>query len=413
MMQKKVAHVMGLVILLGVLVACGNQGQGVAPTVDTDALVATVVSQLRSEAEEVVAPTEAAPRPTVTTPPSPATATAEPQPTASLVPVDEILPGIVQGDLQETLVQVYEQTNPSVVFIIVPPTGSGSGFVYDEDGYIVTNNHVVTGGDSIEVVFASGERYAAEVVGTDVDSDLAVLKIEALPEGVSPLPLADGESLQVGQFVVAIGNPFGEAGSMSLGIVSGLGRSLPSQRRIGIQSTYSLPGVIQTDAPINPGNSGGPLLNLNGEVVGINSAIASFTGTNSGVGFAIPVQAVEQIVPVLIETGRYEYPYVGATFDDEISLADQELYGLTQTQGTYVIEVAPDSPAAAAGLRGADPQTGRGGDLIVAIDDQPVNNFGDFNSYLTFHTSAGQNVELVVLRGEEEVALSLTLGSRP
>lgn len=406
-MRKKVVHVIWLVALLGLLVACGNQSPGVAPTVDTDAIAATVVSQLQSEAqEEMVEPTATAPQPT---------ATAEPQPTPSIVPVNENVPGVVQGDLQETLVQVYEQTNPSVVFIIVSPASSGSGFVFGEDGYIVTNNHVVTGGESIEVVFPSGERLPAEVVGTDVDSDLAVLKVDALPEGVSPLPLAgaDGESLQVGQLVVAIGNPFGEAGSMSLGIVSGLGRSLPSQRSLGIGSTYSLPGVIQTDAPINPGNSGGPLLNLNGEVVGINSAIASFTGTNSGVGFAIPVQAIEQIVPVLIESGSYEYPYVGASFDDEVSLADQELYGLTQTQGTYVVDVVPDGPAAAAGLQGADLETGRGGDLIIAIDDQPVINFGDLNSYLTFHTRAGQSVELTVLRGEEEVALSLTLGSRP
>jgi 2-alkenal reductase len=397
MMQKKIVRVIGLVALLAMLVACGEQRQSVAPTVDTEAIAATVVSQLQSELQEAVEPT----------------ATAEPQPTPSIVPVNENLPGVVEGNLQQTLVEVYGQTNPSVVFIIVPPTASGSGFVYSEDGYIVTNNHVVSGGENIEVVFASGERLAAEVVGTDVDSDLAVLKVGALPEGVSPLPLADGESLQVGQFVVAIGNPFGEAGSMSLGIVSGLGRSLPSQRSIGIGSTYSLPGVIQTDAPINPGNSGGPLLNLSGEVVGINSAIASFTGTNSGVGFAIPVQAVEQIVPVLIETGAYEYPYVGASFDDEVSLAEQELYGLTQTQGTYVVDVVPDGPAAAAGLQGANQETGRGGDLIIAIDDQPVNNFGDLNSYLTFHTSAGQSVELTVLRGEEEVVLSLTLGNRP
>ena len=254
-------------------------------------------------------------------------------------PVNQPSAGLAgsDADLQSTLVSLYQQANPSVVFIITS-TGSGSGFVYDTAGRIVTNNHVISGSRSFEIVFATASDCPGELVGADADSDLAVLKVDVLPDGVEPLPLAEPDTLQVGQFVVAIGNPFGEQGSMSVGIVSGLGRSLRSQRAQGTMGTaYSLPSVIQTDAPINPGNSGGPLLNLAGEVVGVNSAIASVTGVNSGVGFSIPVVAVRRIVPSLIEQGEYTYSYMGVSFDDEISLSDQAQFDLTQTQGAYVI----------------------------------------------------------------------------
>jgi 2-alkenal reductase len=314
--------------------------------------------------------------------------------------------------LQDRLVAVYQMTNPSVVYIITT-SGGGSGFVYDQEGHIITNHHVVSGSSSYEVVFANGDRSRASLVGSDPDSDLAVLEVDQLPEGVQPLPLASSEDLAVGQFVIAIGSPFGEQGSMSLGIVSGLGRSLSSQRDIGMGSTYSLPQVIQTDAPINPGNSGGPLLNLNGEVVGINSAIASLTGTNSGVGFSIPVAAIDRIVPSLIEKGKYEYPYIGATFASELSLEAVELYDLAQFQGAYLLGISTGSPAEKAGLRAADPDTGRGGDLIIKIDDQPIRNFADLNTYLVFQTSVGQTIEITVLRGNEQVTIPLTLGERP
>lgn len=317
------------------------------------------------------------------------------------------------ADLQTTLESLYQRANPSVVYIITSQ-GSGSGFVYDNDGHIVTNRHVVAGSNQFEVVFASGDRQAAELVGADADSDMAVLKVDTLPNGVQPLPLAQADAIGVGQFVVAIGNPFGEQGSMTLGVVSGLGRSLRSQRGLTNSGTaYSLPSVIQTDAPINPGNSGGPLLNLAGEVVGINSAIASATGVGSGVGFAIPVVAVHQIVPDLISQGGHNYSYLGVSFDDEISLRDQSLYGIDQTQGAYVISISPGGPADQAGLRQADPNTGRGGDLVVAIDSQPVGDFGDLNSYLVFHTQPGQQIELSVLRNGELISVPVTLGERP
>jgi 2-alkenal reductase len=316
--------------------------------------------------------------------------------------------------LEDRLIQLYGQVNPSVVYIVAAPLGSGSGFVYDAEGRIVTNDHVVEGAQSLEVVFANGERRAAEVVGTDADADLAVIQVDELPEGVVPLPLAAADDIAVGQFVIAIGNPFGEQGSMSLGIVSGLGRSLTSQRaERSSGSSYTLPAVIQTDAPINPGNSGGPLLNLDGQVVGINAAIASTTGANSGVGFSIPVAAIQRIVPNLIADGRHVYSYLGVSFDDEISLADQALYDIPQTLGAYVVGIAAGGPADAAGLRAANQNSGRGGDLIVAVDNQAVQSFQDLNRYLVFSTSPRQTVQLSVIRDGQNITLPLLLGERP
>ena len=329
-------------------------------------------------------------------------------PTAAIEPTA----AAVANSLQDSLIGVYEHANPSVVYILVPPGTSGSGFVYSDDGYIVTNNHVAAGGSSYEIVFANGERREAELVGADVDSDLAVLKVDALPAGVGSLPLAEANSLEVGEFVVAIGNPFGEQGSMSFGIVSGLGRSLSSQRGEG-GSSYSLPEVIQTDAPINPGNSGGPLLNLSGQVVGVNAAIASTTGANTGVGFSIPVSAIRLVVPNLIETGEHNYAYMGVSFAPDLTLEAQEAFGLTQTFGAYVIGVTPGSPADEAGLIPGDANSGRGGDLITAIDGAPINNFGDLNSFLVFGGVPGQTIQLTVLRRGETITLPLTLGERP
>ncbi len=367
-----------------------------APTVDVRAIVAEVLAQVQGE----------------TAPETEALPIVPPPPTA--VPaLNSALPNANTADLEATLVNLYQQANPAVVYIIVPPIGSGTGFVYSLDGYIITNNHVVADGTNYEVVFADGTRQRATLVGADVDSDLAVLKVDSLPAGVEPLPLAPAGEINVGQFVVAIGNPFGEQGSMSLGIVSALGRSLSSQRMVGSGGSYSLPGVIQTDAPINPGNSGGPLLNLLGQVVGVNSAIATTTGANTGVGFSIPVAAVRQIVPVLIRDGRYTYSYLGASFDSEVSLDEQELYGLSQTTGAYLLSLAPGGPASESGLVGADPNTGRGGDLIIAIDGQPIRNFEALNQYLVFNTQAGQTINITVLRNGEQINVPLILGARP
>ncbi len=370
-------------VLLLTLAGCSGPAAP-APT-DTDAVVAQVLAQLDARAatsgQRV---TVAAPRQQTLT---------------------------VDTYLESQLIDLYQRTNAAVVYIATQ-TGSGSGFLYDIAGHIVTNNHVVAGARTIEVAFGNGERRTARVAGVDADSDLAVLAVDTPPAGVTPLPLAAPDDIQVGQFVVAIGSPFGEQGSMSLGIVSALGRSLTSQRAAS-GGAYSLPAVIQTDAPINPGNSGGPLLNLRGEVVGVNSAIASTSGANTGVGFSIPVAALHQIVPALIERGAYAYPYLGVSFDDEVTLGEQTVYGIDQAEGAYVLAIAADGPAAQAGLIAANPTSGRGGDLIVAIDGRAVNNFQELNSYLVFHTQAGQTIQLTVVRDGGSTTMPLTLGTRP
>jgi S1-C subfamily serine protease len=389
---KRISHKLSylVVLLLFAVTACSPLVPQQSTSVDTEQIVETVLSRVESQREQQ----------------------------ADIVPIAQaVTPAVVVGSdaigLQDTLIHLYREVNPSVVYIVVSSRSSGSGFVYSKDGYIVTNNHVVAAGNSYEIVFASGERMRAQLIGADADSDLAVLKVDSLPDGVLPLPLANAEDTQVGQLAVAIGNPFGEQGSMSLGIVSGLGRSLPSQRATSAGSTYSLPEVIQTDTPINPGNSGGPLLNLDGQVIGVNAAIASTTGTNSGVGFSIPVSAVKLVVPSLIKDGEYVYPYMGASFDSEVSLDEQSTYGVPQTQGAYVASVTAGGPADRAGLVGANQQTGRGGDLVVDIDGQAINDFADLNGYLVFHTQVGQTIQVTVLRGGERVTLSLTLGTRP
>lgn len=322
--------------------------------------------------------------------------------------------------LEERLVDLYQQVNPSVVHILVytnrndfGPLGSGSGFVFDNDGRIVTNNHVVADGQDFEVIFADGSRRWAETVGTDVDSDLAVIEVESLPDGVAPIELGDSNDLRVGQFVIAIGNPFGEQGSMSLGIISGLGRTLESQRTLEDSTgRYSLPQVVQTDAPINPGNSGGPLLNLEGEVVGVNSAIRTTTGTNSGVGFSIPVNAVRRIIPRLIEEGSYIYSYMGVQIQS-LNLILQEQLELPRSSGAYVTGITLASPADDAGLVPAQGSDGRGGDLIVAIDGQIIQDTDELIGYLVFNTEVGQTIELTVIRDGETITLPLTLGPRP
>jgi len=327
---------------------------------------------------------------------------------------------LVGLDLQSRLIELYDLVNPSVVQILVYtskadrlPLGSGSGFVYDSEGRIVTNNHVVADGAIFEVVFSDGSRSYANTVGRDVDSDLAVIAVENLPENAIPVELGDSDQLHAGQLVIAIGNPFGEQGSMSLGIISGLGRSLESQRILdNTIGTYSLPQVIQTDAPINPGNSGGPLLNMDAQVIGVNSAIRSTTGVNSGVGFSIPVNAVKQIIPVLIEKGEYIYSFMGVSIQS-LNLNLQERYELPQPIGAYVTGVTPGAPADEAGLIPANRTDGKGGDLIVAIGGQVVENTESLIAYLVFKSKVGETVNLTVIRNGETINLPMTLGARP
>ncbi len=322
------------------------------------------------------------------------------------------------GDLQQTLVDLYSRVNPSVVSIIVSQGGlglsTGSGFVYDNQGHIVTNAHVVADGDQYEVAFANGDHRRGDIIGQDVDSDLAIIQVTDLPADALPLPLGDVDDIQVGQFVVAIGNPFGEQGSMSLGIVSALGRSLSSQRTSNLGGSYRLPRVIQTDAPINPGNSGGPLLDLQGGVIGINSAIRTDTGVNSGVGFSIPVDAIKRIAPSLIQDGSYRYPFMGITVlsPGDLGLDFQATLNLPQATGVYVTQVVADGPAEQAGIIPSN-GTRPGGDLIVKIDGREMRSFDDLNSYLVFEAMVDQTIQVTLLRGDQELTLPVTLGARP
>lgn len=345
--------------------------------------------------------------------------TTEPQP-VELVEVDAPaqVTELVTANLESQFIEVYHRVNPAVVHIFVFDEdgllGTGSGFVIDQSGNVVTNNHVVADGSEFEVVFASGERRRATLRGADVDSDLAVIQVDTLPEGIQPVPLGDSSQLQVGQFVIAIGNPFGEAGSMSIGVISGLGRTIASQRVVA-GGNFSIPQVIQTDAAINPGNSGGPLLNLSGEVIGVNSAILSTSGANSGVGFSIPVNAVRNIAPALIAEGEYSYPYIGISmFPQAFTLRQLEILDLPPN-GVFVTGVTQGTPAAEAGLIGHNLEVSltADGDYIIAINGEPVRNSDDLLSYLVFETTVGETVELTIIREGEEVKLPLTLGERP
>ncbi|MEM1943253.1 MAG: trypsin-like peptidase domain-containing protein [Candidatus Caldarchaeum sp.] len=308
---------------------------------------------------------------------------------------------------------LYEMVKDSVVMVrVFFASGStvGSGFVYDALGHVVTNQHVVRGGTSFRVVFSDGSTYSARVVGADVDSDIAVLRIENPPEGLKPLRLGNSSELKIGEPVVAIGNPFGLEGTVTSGIVSQKGRLLPTGRG------YSIPGVIQTDAAINPGNSGGPLLNLKGEVVGVNTAIEP---SGVGIGYAVPSSIVSRVVPALIQNGSYQRSWMGisaVSLDIDIAAA----MGASVSKGVLVVDVVPNSPAQRAGLRGGDRNVvvngapvRVGGDIITAIDGRQVSSMDELLLYLEERTSPGQTVSLTVLRGSQAVELTVVLSARP
>jgi 2-alkenal reductase len=324
---------------------------------------------------------------------------------------------------------LYEQVNPGVVAIIVyyleEASGQGSGFVFDDAGHILTNYHVVEGGELIEVVFSDGYRVNGQVIGKDLDSDIAVLSVDIPADEIHPLVLGNSSDVKVGQQVVAIGNPYGLSGTMTLGIVSARGRMLDSMRESPSGGYFTAADLIQTDAAINPGNSGGPLLNLNGEVIGINRAIRTngedgvSTLSNSGIGFAVPVDVVKRVVPYLITNGSYDYPYMGIVSREELTLSDREYLGLpADAQGAYVISVLEGGPADQGGMLGATTETDytalpKGGDLITAVDDQPVRTFSDLLSYLVAHKSPGDSMNITVLRDGISIDLLIVLTKRP
>ena len=335
-------------------------------------------------------------------------------------PTSVILPQIASED--QVLVDLYARVNPSVVNITIYASsgeqvvalGQGSGFVYDAAGHIITNAHVVHGSDQIEVTFYDGLVRRAELVGEDLHSDLAVVKVD-LPEGVLPLPLGEMSELAVGQTVVAIGNPFGLSGTLTRGIISALGRTIPAL------TIFSIPQAIQTDASINPGNSGGPLLNLSGEVIGVNAQIETSGTSNSnvGVGFAIPVSIIQRVAPSLVENGEYVWAWLGVRGGDVNPTLVQAM-SLPVEQGAYLVEVIAGGPSSKAGLQGASDiatvdgrQVDVGGDVITGVDGRTVKTFDDVLIYIALNTSPGQEVVLTILRDGEYQDITVTLEPRP
>lgn len=330
-------------------------------------------------------------------------------------------------DREGLLINLYERVNPGVVSIqtlSITGGGLGSGLVYDKEGHVITNYHVVEDATELEVDFPSGYKARGTVIGRDIDSDLAVIKVEVPEEFLFPLQLGNSDDLRIGQTVVAIGNPFNLSGSMTLGIVSAKGRTLESFRQASTGGFFSAGDLIQTDASINPGNSGGPLLNLNGEVVGINRAIRTEQSNengepiNSGIGFAISSNIVARVVPFLIRDGNYDYPYVGITSQEDLTLMEREALGIEKMTGAYILAVSEGSPAAEAGLIGGSTITRingllAGGDLIVAVDNRPVRLFSDFLSYIMANKSPGDEIVLTIIRAGEEMEVPLILDKRP
>jgi len=318
---------------------------------------------------------------------------------------------------------LYKNVIPGVVAVITDQ-GLGSGFVFDNEGHVVTNQHVVAGASAVEVAFTSGFKAHGTVIGFDTDADVAVIKVEAAAAEIHPLAIGDSSILNVGQSVVAIGNPFGLSGTMTLGIISGLGRTQPAHQATG-GGFFSTADIIQTDAAINPGNSGGPLFNLNGEVIGINQSIltdnvnqTTGNGVNSGVGFSISINLVKRIVPFLIRDGKYAYPYLGISSDSNLGLSEIEALGLTTYTGAYVVSVVAGGPADKAGIKAGDTPTrinnlNAGGDLITAFDGKPVETFDTLLSYLLTNKSPGDNVVLTILRDGQPMDVTVTLGERP
>jgi S1-C subfamily serine protease len=279
----------------------------------------------------------------------------------------------------------------------------------------VTNSHVIAGATQITVVFWNGFESPAELIGQDEDVDLAVIRVDMMPDGVQPLALGDSNTVEVGEWVVAIGNPFGLGSSMTIGIVSAVGRTIPAGA-----SPFRIPQAIQTDAAINPGNSGGPLLNLQGEVIGVNAQIVTRggVGANVGIGFAIPSNIVRLVAPVLIETGMYQWPWLGVE-GTSVNMLIAEANNLETQYGAYIVAARPGGPAAAAGLQGADSTASVGqfnvpvgGDVVIAIDDYPVLAWEDLLSYIAFQ-NPGDEVEVTVLRDGEEQQITVTLEERP
>jgi serine protease Do len=415
-MNKRTISLSVLVLLaLTTMTACGSLG---------------IVNKITNPSPALSAPTQAAPVQAAPVPPSGAS-------------------GDLLAAYQGTLENIYTAVSPSVVNIRVVqhvattnsgtaqlpgfpffnlPQGQqpqqqfqsalGSGFVWDTNGDIVTNNHVVNGADKIEVTFSDGTILPATLVGADPDSDLAVIKVDAPVSEFHPVSLADSTTVKVGELAIAIGNPFGLEGTMTTGIISAMGRSLPADQNAA--QSYTIPDIIQTDAPINPGNSGGVLVDATGQVVGVTSAIESPVGANAGIGFAIPSAIVQNVVPSLIKDGKYVHSWLGISGISLVPELSTAMNLDANQHGALVDEIIPNSPAEQAGLRGSSKQVtieGQnamvGGDVITAIDNQPVTSMDDLIAYLARSTKVDQTVSLIILRDGKQQTVNVTLAARP
>ena len=320
-----------------------------------------------------------------------------------------------------SLVELFEKSEEGVVRIDVVKINSfregnsvGSGFVFDLFGNIITNAHVIDNADNITVTFLDGSQYNASIIGMDKFTDIAVINVEEKPDYLHPLEIGDSSALKVGEPVAAIGNPFGLSGSMTSGIVSQIGRLLPSH-----DTGFSIPNVIQTDAAINPGNSGGPLLNMNGEVMGINTAIQSGTGQSAGIGFAVPSNTISKVVPVLITEGKYSHPWIGISGQD-INPDLAKIRNLNHSKGFLIVTVIPDSPAEMAGLKGVseiekidNKEYPKDGDIIISVDGKEVRKISDILIHLQEEKSVGDEMILGIIRNGEQMDIILTLIVRP
>ena len=363
--------------------------------------------------------------PSPTAPPVPTTTTAP-------LPTDEPPPAIASMlDLEAEIIEVYEAVSQGVVNITnrsfgydfflrpVPQEGTGSGIVYDQLGHIITNYRVIEGAEELSVTLPDGTTVPAVQVGEDASNDLAVLKVDVDPELLKPVPLGESNGLRVGQFVVAIRNPFGFERTLTVGVISALGRVIesPDERFIG--------EIIQTDAAINPGNSGGPLLDLSGRVIGVNTAIFSPSQASAGIGFAVPADTVRRVVPELIERGYYPHPWLGVRYlwnltPERAEILRQADMEIPVEEGVLIVEISSDSPADRAGLRGGQQQVriGRtiltiGGDILTQIDGVPIASDRDLLRFLDTKTLVGQVIEVTIWRDGQQVTLPVTLTERP
>jgi S1-C subfamily serine protease len=431
--MKKVTNSFSIIIILGLLLSACS----VANALPRQAFK-QITKQLNA-IQTVVSPTQPPGQNTI----SP-TATAEPipavKPTTRPTDNNKTSSNPEQlGNYENTLENIYNQVGPSVVNIQVisqesstnlpglspsnptPYSASlGSGFVWDMQGHIVTNNHVIDGATKITVTFSNGDTYTAKTIGTDPSSDLAVIMVNVPASLLKPVTLADSSNVKVGQIAIAIGTPFGLQGSMTVGIVSALGRSLPVEQGSVNGTNYQIPDVIQTDAAINPGNSGGVLVDDQGQVIGVTSAIQSSTNSNSGIGFVIPSDIVSKVIPSLIKTGTYKHSWLGITGTTLSSELAQAMNLEAQQRGALVEAVTTGGPADKSGLRGSSKNVtinGQdipiGGDVIIAVDQQPVQSMDDVIAYLADNTNPGQKITVTVLRNGQQENIDITLGERP